>query len=154
MNNYLIADYILGYSLSNNSFFSAKDIAMELSMPVAGITLIFTELCRLNRDWFEVIPGSQASEMKIARKREYDDAIIEWLIEGESKKHFNELGVIRSSYYPVKKNIVKREASPFKSTMRVIVFISTRQVLKDRDWALKNIIHLKKVIQMFRKKGL
>ena len=147
MNNYLIADYILGYSLSNNSFFSARDIAMELCMPASGIATILMELCRLNKDWFEIMPASDKGELKITRRKEYDEAIIAWLINGESKNHFKDIIVADSYYYPIKRNPGKNAMSSVQSVMRVIAFISTREIIKDRKWVLKNIISIKNVIK-------
>ncbi|MEO5997684.1 MAG: hypothetical protein ABIN89_13170 [Chitinophagaceae bacterium] len=146
MNNYLIADYILGYSLSNNDFFSAKDIAMELGMPAIGIAKIIAELCELNKDWFEIIPASSRSEMKIARKNEYDEEIIQWLINGKSKNYFKETEWADSSYYSTTQTPGKSGSSPLLSILRVIVFISIREIKKDREWVLKNIGLLKKAI--------
>ena len=147
MHSYLIADYILGYSLSNDGFFSATDISQELNMPAGGMAKILVEICRLNKDWFEIIPESSQSEMKIARRKDYDDEIIQWLINGESKNHFKETELTDSSYYTVKPKPGNSAKSPLKSVLRVIAFISTREIKKDREWVLKNIVLLKKAIR-------
>jgi hypothetical protein len=76
MYTYLIADYILGYSLSSDSFFSAADIARELGLPTGPISKILIDLCKLNKHWFEIRNESSESEMKIIRRKEFDDEII------------------------------------------------------------------------------
>lgn len=152
MYNYLIADYILGYSLSSDSLFSASDIARELNMRVGPISIIFIDLCKLNEPWFEIINKSSGSEMKIRRRKEYDDEIIQWLINGESKNYYKETEMIGSSYYAIKTKPVKSPVFSFKSIFRVIAFISTREVKKDKKWAIKYIFSIKHLFRKTSKK--
>src|ERR1044072_6931835 len=115
MYNYLIADYILGYSLSSDGFFSATDIANELSLPSGPIAKIFTEICTLKVHWFEMIDESAESERKIQRRKEFDEEIIQWLINGGSKEYYGDSETTDSPYQALKQLPRKKSSVSVKS---------------------------------------
>ncbi len=89
MYKYLIADYILAYSLSTGDYFSAEEPAQELMMIEKDVRLIFEEIFQRNPRWFTVI-NSDSVGRQYLRNKEYDAQIVAWLKEGRSNELFKE----------------------------------------------------------------
>lgn len=109
MYQYLIGDYILGYSLSNDDPFSPAEIGEELHLPVGPVLRTFLKIHKLKGHWFKVTPGSSGGKLSITRNKEYDEEIILWLINGESKKLFKQIEV--SKFY--NKSIIRKLAGVY-----------------------------------------
>lgn len=90
MYKYLIADYIVGYCLSFEDYFSTKEIAAELLAPEDDVQKIFDKLYATHPHWFEGNIHSDGSNGLLKRCKTWDEEMIDWLKTGASATLYGE----------------------------------------------------------------